>query len=259
MLTQAMNYVRKTLPRLPSFSATAKITCFANTPAEKKVSVEALHKVGTLNVTLLYVEGHESVEKGNEKEKKALGCGFSDAGVGVFGPVLATVMTDATNNAMDWSHWELGDPGFKAVFSYSVPQQSSHYPFSTNLNGLGQTSMGSAILPNTHVNPAYHGEISLNPLDGSILRITVVADLKPDDPVNAANLMEYGSVEIDGEPYICPKKTVALYRLRNVNNATAGAEGHLVETSSWLTQTYLDDSVFLKYRLHRSDKQHGPK
>lgn len=259
MLTQAMDYVQKTLPRLPSLSATEKLTCFANTPTEKKVSDEPLHKVRSLNATVLYVEGHEIVEKGNEKEKKASACGLSDEAVGVFGPVLATVMTDATKNAIDWSHWELGDSGFQAVFSYSVPQQPSHYPFSTDLGGLGQTNTGSDTLPKTQVNPAYHGEISVNPMDGSILRITVVAERKPDDGLNAAHLMEYGSVEIDGERYICPKKSVALYRLRNLKNVTAGAEGHLDETPSRLAQTHLDDAVFLKYRLDRSDEQHGPK
>ncbi|HEY5213260.1 MAG TPA: hypothetical protein VIJ38_09585 [Acidobacteriaceae bacterium] len=49
----------------------------------------------------------------------------------------------------------------------------------------------------------YHGEISIDPKQGSILRLTVEADLTPSDPILMADIMvEYGPVEIGGSACI---------------------------------------------------------
>jgi VWFA-related protein len=50
----------------------------------------------------------------------------------------------------------------------------------------------------------------LTPSDGSFLRLTLQADLKPSYPIAVADiLVEYGPVEIGGKTYICPVKSVA--------------------------------------------------
>jgi hypothetical protein len=69
--------------------------------------------------------------------------------------------------------------------------------------------------------PAYHGVIWANPVDGSILRISVLAALDPsDENVRADLLVEYGSVEIGNINYICPLKSVAISVVRTLGKPT---------------------------------------
>ncbi|HUN84028.1 MAG TPA: hypothetical protein VMU48_06600 [Terracidiphilus sp.] len=248
MLARALDYVQKTFPHMPNFSAVQKITCFADTPAGKKTSYEPLHKVSDFSKAILYVGGHESIEEG--KKKKISACDFSD--MGEFGPILATVLTEATENGVDWSHWELGETGLQAVFSYAIPQNSSHYPFSSKLSQLSRRSMASVGVQNTQDNPAYHGEVFLNPADGSILRITVVADMKPDAAVKVADVsVEYLPIEMGGKKYLCPKKSVALYRMQSADHQTRSTDGQFDAAPSSLAQMYLSEVLFMKYRLDR--------
>jgi hypothetical protein len=100
--------------------------------------------------------------------------------------------------------------------------------------------------------PAYHGEIGVNPADGSILRLTMVADLAPGDPGTRAGLLvEYGPVEIGGSTYICPLRSVALslvWQMRLQKNQLTGdtmVRGPL--------QTRVNDVAFKDYHLFRAE------
>jgi hypothetical protein len=53
---------------------------------------------------------------------------------------------------------------------------------------------------------------------GAILRLTMEADLTGDLPiVRPQVLVEYGPVDIAGQPYICPVKSIAVWRSRTVS------------------------------------------
>jgi hypothetical protein len=59
--------------------------------------------------------------------------------------------------------------------------------------------------------PGYHGSIWLDPATGTILRITIEAELKRGDPfLRAAILVEYGAVEISDKKFISPVRSLAL-------------------------------------------------
>jgi len=75
-----------------------------------------------------------------------------------------------------------------------------------------------------HITPGYHGDLWLDPATGTILRITIEADLKGRDPVKRADtLIEYGPVSISGHSFICPVRSLTLH-LDPVNpNDTTGA------------------------------------
>jgi len=78
----------------------------------------------------------------------------------------------------------------------------------------------------------YHGEIAVDPSDGSILRVTVIAELKLDNPITSANLaVDYGPVEIGGRTYICPVKSVAVSDVRMVVQKLNFSTGALESTS----------------------------
>ncbi len=88
----------------------------------------------------------------------------------------------------------------------------------------------------------------MNPANGSIRRLTLVAELKPSDPVIKGDLMvEYGPVEIGGKTYICPVKSVAL-SLQHVIYLTAVSGANLGPP-----QTRVNDVLFKQYHLFRAD------
>jgi len=134
-----------------------------------------------------------------------------------------------------------------------VPQQASHYIVVSRLEEEAElasaagTDVGDR---GTRHLPAYHGEIAVNPADGSVLRLTMVADLKPDDPVVKADLMvEYGPVELGGRTYICPVKSVAL-SLDHILYRTALSTAAAALAAP---QLRVNDELFKQYHLFRGD------
>jgi len=128
-----------------------------------------------------------------------------------------------------------------AVFRYTVAKESSHY--TVTFPGPDR---------DLQLLSAYHGEIAINPADGSILRLTMVADLKPADPVTGAGLLvEYGPVEIAGRNYICPVKSVALSLVPKVRIESSSTSGQHVSRGPM--QTRVNDVVFRDYHLFRAE------
>ena len=238
-------YVVKTLTKLPNFFASRETTRFEGTPAQSPVSsgnvakYGLLHQVGSSSVTVLYRDHQEWVDQ--EKTRKASLKELRT--MGEFGPILATVLNDAAKGTVIWSHWEQGVPGLLAVFHYAVPEQASHYRVA---------SVGA--MRETQRDPAYHGEIAINPADGSILRLTVVAELKPDNPMTDASLLvDYGPVEIGGVTYICPVKSLALSLVRVVLQQVDDRDLRMQQTSLGPPQAYLNAVLFKQYHLFRAD------
>ena len=104
---------------------------------------------------------------------------------------------------------------------------------------------------------AYHGEMAIDPASGTILRLMLLADLKPDEfaPASSGIVVEYGQVSIGGKDYFLP--------LRSVTSSLA----HSLQTSWGMgarqgcpllavmpgLQTSLNDVVFENYHVFRSD------
>jgi hypothetical protein len=292
MLALAQNYAAKTIAKMPNFFATRATAHFEDTPAMpprgaagRFQGAEPVHFAGSSSVTVYYRDGHEVEEAGTPKRKKYQppdydlfssgdtlssadsgnhGQEMVDAGTmkpidyappaygfttsGEFGPTLATVLMDATHgdvlwDHVTWDHWEQGARGLMAVFHYAVSGGSSHYKvwFPDRVREIYR------FLP-------YHGEIAVNPADGSILRVTMVAELKPSDPITKANLMvEYAPVEIGGMTYICPVKSVALTRAVVIHKQYSGLNPTVAYTDVGPPQTMVNDVTFEQYHLFRSE------
>lgn len=245
LLALSRDYVLKTILKLPNFFATRETANFVGKPASSKSDpmsngkFEPLHEVSHSSVTVLYRDHTELVTKGKKQEvsNKQLRT------MGEFGPILVTVLNDAARGTVTWSHWEQGPAGPLAVFRYVVPEQVSHYQVSS-----------TGIERGTQHDPAYHGEMAIDPVDGSILRLTAVADLKPGDPMLSADLLvEYGRMEIGGVTYICPVKSVALSQVRMVISELDFTTGATVSSSLGEPQTYLNEVLFKQYHLFRAE------
>jgi hypothetical protein len=244
LLAKTREYVVQTLQKLPNFFATRETENFQGTPKEAeraaiRAKYEPLHAVSHSSVTVLYRNHREMIVKG----KKQSPSNQQLRTVGEFGPILETVFGDAAKGHIYWSHWEQGAAGPVAAFRYEVPEAQSHY-------GVSRTSTEQG----DDYNPGYHGEFAVDAGDGSILRVTVIAELKLDNPITSADLaVDYGPVEIGGRTYICPVKSVAVSDVRMVLQQLNFSTGAVEGTSLGVSKSYLNEVQFKDYHLFRAE------
>jgi hypothetical protein len=258
MLALASEYVKTTITRLPNFYATRETTHFEDAPSQEQMTAatsaptgwrtrplgiaigktepKPMHSNGTTSATVTYRDGYEVHDAEGTKDSKG---NQPQAGLstrGEFGPILSVVIGDVIRSQVTWSHWErsTGDP--MAVLHYAVPEDQSNY--------LVRIPNGSKV---EEVYPGYHGEIAIDPATGSILRLSIVADLTgPYQTMQTAILVEYAPVAIGDRTYICPVHGVAFAKTP-VAGVTADTQGSVT------VQTQLNDVVFTHYHLFGSE------
>jgi VWFA-related protein len=204
MLQAARRYVSQSLSRLPDFFATRVIDLYDDRPqALKKDEWPArsgLHLIDTSS-------GEISVRNERENQPATQGSAVWQANVGLisggeFGNTLGMILADTANGNIRWSHWEESAKGRVAVFRYEVPASASHYEV------LNAVPSNPGIV---HTKPGYHGSIGVSPADGTILRITMDADVTRGAPFRrAAILVEYDPIDIAGTTFTCPVRSIAL-------------------------------------------------
>ena len=262
MIALTVDYASKTLHQLPNFFATRDTVRFEDTPQAfradtSEIPYQPLHPVDRSIDTVLYRDGNEVVDskaaKGNKNQPATQGL----ITTGVFGPVLATVLVDAAQGKLAWSHWEQGAAGPLAAFRFAVPREKSHYEVEfccvTADNGSFHVFQQFS---------GYHGEMAVDPANGAILRLTLKADLKPADKMARSDiLVEYGPVEIGGKTYICPVKSVSISDAPALGTNAFGLQryrgGALLEhdshTAPMHLRAMLNDVVFEQYHLFHAN------
>ena len=264
MLTETIHYVARTVRQLPNFSASRVTTRFQDTPQPRaqgatthmSYSYQPFHLAGISNSPVVFRDGQEVigvVAKGKQNEPAMNGLTTK----GEFGPILFTVLLDIAHNTIKWDHWEQAPKKTMdktlAVFAFRVPRDQSHY------------QVGACCLPNDSSHApqqlsGYHGQIAVDPANGTVFRIVVQADLKPTDAIPRADIVvEYGPVEIGGRSYICPLKSVAILVDTTVPASPAQSfqAGRFPPTitSELHTQTQVDDVAFTQYHLFRAESR----
>lgn len=247
IITQVGHYLSTTLPTLPNFRATRYTTYFQDRPpralplntdpASDDIRLNRpMHAVGSSRIQVAYASGREVVEKKN---------GFDDPDVdvsrfttaGEFGPILYGVMMDAARSKIVWTGWELGRHGLLAVFRFDTPKEKSHF----SLKAPGASGAADQFV-------AYGGEIAVDPADGTIMRLAVIAQPEPKGTIAAANIeVEYGPVEIGKHFYTCPVHAVALSKVR-IQGVRPQESGQPVPL-----QTQINDVLFEQYHVFRGD------
>jgi VWFA-related protein len=273
ILALTVNYVSRAIPQLPNFFATRVTTSFEDTPLLQGSGIsttpfKALHPIGNSSATMLYRDGREKIvgpDAGKERNTHGL------TTKGVFGPILGIVLLDAAQSKLVWNHWEQGASGLQAVFSYSVPKEKSHYTVdyccvadeaatannNNNISTRRSVQVTGGAISTSYLHrfsqiAAYHGEMTVDPATGTILRLMLLAELKPDDPITKAGIVvEYGSVEIAGKTYICPLRSVSSTLAQTLQfdpvflNPLANQQQPL--------KTSLDDVAFEQYHVFRAE------
>jgi len=248
MLRQAIEFAAITLHLMPDFLATRDTRSFDDSPrimsnAGWFPANRALHVVGNFTEPITYRDGREvyDTQPGQQTSVHASPSGLASSGE--FGPVLATVITDALKGKMTWSYWQQTPAALAAVFRFQIPQEASHYAVgfcwitpSTMASYRHVNDMADARTNCYRGTPGYHGSLSIDPATGTILRIAIESDLPASDRLARADLfVEYGSVEIGGRIYICPVRSVALSLIR------------FPDASPARTMLCLNDSAFNSY------------
>jgi len=255
MLERTVDYLSKTMVKLPDFFATRTTVQYDEPPQKDQQawktlsSDQSLHVTETSNTTVTFRNGKEVVDAEARKGKK-LNARERDLDTqGTFGPILAMVFggASAAGSEFTWSHWEQGADGPQAVFRYAVSQDTS--TFQVGFCCLADPD--GTILFKRKV--GYHGEIAIDPASGAVLRLTVVADLEPRLPMLSSGIMvEYGPVVIGGKTYICPTRSVSISRQRTVKLLREWGESFGVYGRF---ETILNDVTFGKYHIFRAESR----
>jgi len=168
---------------------------------------------------------------------------------GEFGPILGVVLLDAAKGSMSWARWELEDGKPVAVFQFSVKRSASSYTLSYCCRKYWSEGYPEVLTDGAKITikPAYHGLFEVDPETGTILRITVEADLGTDETMRRASVMvEYGPVKIGETVRVCPTRSVAI----SVSPSDfAGAYGAI----GTINRLSLNDVQFTDYRRFGSE------
>jgi VWFA-related protein len=259
LLEAAKRFAVETLPNLPNLLATRTTFSFDDSPQE-------VMKGGYLQRIGLHLIGSSKAEVSvrNEKENPSTRTGAASSPAqgglmtwGEFGSTLLIILSDSAEGKTAWSHWENTASGMVAVFHYEVPRTASHYEIDTPVEKI-QPNGGSSRWARTggvaamkassatamvRTKPSYQGSLWIDPATGTILRVTLVADLKGNSTIEHGSiLVEYGPVPIAGKTVICPVRSLALSSSPATVNASL--EGAATE--------WLNENLFTDYRMFAS-------
>jgi hypothetical protein len=254
MMSFVVEYVSKTVHKLPDFLATRETIDFEDQPREDQLgstgvnstAYQPLHMTGRSSIGVVYRDGREQVDRRAGKDKSTFQ-GLVTSGE--FGPILSTILVDAVRGTITWSHWEQGEAGPLAVFHYEVPKEKSHYL--VQFCCVGDEGV-SVVYPTPFREIAgFQGDIAFDPASGKIMRMSAEAELPPSGlVVRAAILVEYGPVEIGGVTYNCPQKSVSIL-MAHIPEPHSGMYSAAMHKEP--IKTYLNDVAFGQYQVFGSE------
>jgi VWFA-related protein len=255
MLSRTIDYLSKTIVKLPNFFATRTTVQYDEPPQKDEqawktvTSDQSLHVTETFNTTVTFRDGKEVVDPKARRIEKLNSRERDLDTQGTFGPILAMVFvgTSAAHSVFTWSHWEQDADKPQAVFRYAIPPDASY--FEVGFCCLADPD-GTIFFRRK---AAYHGEVTIDPTSGAIRRLTLVANLEPRLPMlSSAIMVEYGPVVIGEKTYICPTRSVSISRQRTVKLVKEWGQSFGVYGRF---ETILNDLAFGKYHLFRAESR----
>jgi VWFA-related protein len=255
LLEAAQRFALQILPRLPDFLATRTTLSFDDSPQEATkggyLQRMGLHLVGT-SKTEVSVRNEQ-----NPSTSPTPASSQTQGGLvtwGEFGSTLLIILSDSSHGRIAWSHWEQTSSGQVAVFHYEVPKAASHYEI---VAPVEQTQPGFQSNPSaatggtiamvarsttrwTRTKPGYQGSLWVDPVTGTIIRVSLIADLSGNSTLNrGAIVVEYGRVTIADKTFICPVRSLAL----------SSAPSTVNDTFEGATTEWLNENLFTNYHI----------
>jgi hypothetical protein len=209
-------------------------------PGEPKIGYRRLTIIDESQVAVVYRHGHELHalgEKGGEFECPENSVSTTEE----FSRVLGWVAKVIAHGKVSWGRWEHGPAALLAVFEYS-----------------------SLVSDKPSAQIEVHGEIAINPVDGTILRLTQIrrwSEPEPgfngspgfEAPIEHDSEFDYGPVNIGGSVFWCPVRRIALYRTPILWPRGSDPALDAIYRQNGLAesplQEYLNDVTFTQYRL----------
>jgi len=255
MLSRAVDYVAATTAKMPDFLATRTTTRYRNFRpgvSEDIPLIETPHSFHLFdhgNMLVRYSNGNEEEDRLPTKSRKdGISQSTGATSLGLFGPLLDGAMSDILKGKIGWGHWEQGSGGPVAVFRYAVAGDKSRYAvhFCCLPAGPGKGREYDAT-------PPYHGEISIDPDTGDVLRIALETDPVASAPISRADvLIEYGAVEMGAKRYMCPLKSVSVTSAE-MQVGHGGTYWNETDSYSQVKETHkvtwINDIVFADYHV----------
>jgi hypothetical protein len=215
MLALASEYVSTTMTRLPNFYATRLTTHFEDMPslmihdwsdgglALSAAEAKPLGVTGIYSAVVTYRNGHEVLDDAVAKDIRTGQAPTGLTTAGEFGPILGVVISDVMQSQVHWGYWEQGESKPVAIFQFYVPAEHSNFSITFPVAGKIE-----------HLRPGYHGEMAIDPASGTILRLSVVAEMKPPhEMIQTAMEVVYATQKIGERSYVCPAHGVAYSRI----------------------------------------------
>jgi len=212
----------------------------------------------------------KTVNRGEPKTASISAANLGLASWGEFGPILGLVLVDAAKGKLGWARWEQENGKPVAVFQFAVDRSISHYTvqyWHVNRGEVVDSHYGSrqderhgggnnvsagevkdrapSLLRQT---TGYHGYLAVDPETGTILRISIEADLKAEDPIQRAAIeVEYGPVKIGDGLFTCPIHSVA------VSVSSEQYQASPINPIVLIREQQLNDVEFTAYRRFGSE------
>ncbi len=262
IIAKSIAYVKATLERMPNLFANRDTIRYEDIPpglhdasTDTIAPYQPLHPVGRSVETVLYKDGQELIQKQTAQPSGSNPVATGMMTSGEFGPIFPVVYGDLPKGNLRWSHWEQDEAGQESVFRFNVPEAASHYQVEfCCVRGLLVQGFR-----------AYHGELVLNPANGTILRMTLIADPENGAEIAEAELMvEYGPVVLGGTRYFCPVRSISVSRAPGEIKRIDSPDRRIYSTTPATTkvpgedaplQTMLNEAAYSNYHLFRSDAQ----
>ncbi len=214
ILASAADYLSHIIPKLPNFVANRSTVLldqgFSNRdPSAAAFEAAPFHITEAWSGTVTYSSGKEVVTSGRPRSSSRAS---SQSIYGIFGPFLSYTIRVALDlpGSVTWSRWERGHGSRLAVFRFEVSFDKTLY-YRVSGCCLPGTGESYGILP------GYHGEITIDPANGAILRVQVQTVLPGFVPANRSDVMvEYGPVAMGDKTYMVPLRSIAVHRGRTM-------------------------------------------
>jgi hypothetical protein len=232
LFDKAVDYITKTYAQLPHLTATKSTIRFqdamdealvdltvhaslAQTDPSLNTSDKFIHFINATQASMESVNGAEILSK--VKDNTPWGENRQIALLGQ-GPVLGIVLQEAqAAGKFNWLRWETVNGRQTAVFSFAVDKKKSHYAVNyccfpvMNQTGSTTASLNQRDMQtntewrNFRATVPYHGELFIDSVTGTILRLVTVADFKSSDVVHQEDTrIDYGAVSVSGKSMILP-------------------------------------------------------
>ncbi len=204
VIEQAREYAMNYTKSLPDFLCTQITRRYVDPHATQFWGLE-----DTLTAHVSYVDHKEDYKLTSRNGKSVTNSSIWSVGgansAGEFGSMMAEIFDPNTEASFRWERWATLRTRRAYVYAYQVAQPRSRWKVSYGRDSGGESKAETV--------PGYHGLIFVDHDLLAVVRITLVAELPPEFPMQQVeDTLDYDLATISGHEYLLPLRAVVLMR-----------------------------------------------